>query len=175
MLKWYAETFKLTEKQMTKKALSRLKLLTLISLPATPLFFLYSLDKIPTDGEPFYIVLGIVSVIALLTLSFCKFTNRFWARDKYLDEWEVARKHQAMAFTLQLFTYVVAALMLFFLFTSGWKSLNVVELETISHLQIGLSLFALMMFFLYAVHIFILFTVNPIDETTDDLIESVGS
>lgn len=177
MLKWYADMFKLTEKQMTKKALNRLKILTLASLPAIPFIILIAFAKTSTEPqaevssglENLIIGLIIISVIALLALCFCKFTNRFWARDKYLDEWEVARKHQAMAFSYQLFCYIIAAFLLYFTFFSGRESQKILEFGSVSYHQISVVLFALLMMFLYSAHLFLLFTVKPIDEiVTED-------
>ena len=48
--------------------------------------------------------------MCLLAWSLTKFMNRFWSRDQYLDEWELKRKHESMAFAFQVMMYSFGAI-----------------------------------------------------------------
>lgn len=107
MLKWYADTFKLTEREMTAKSLRRIKWLTFFGALAFPVAVVRIYKLIPdswqTPVHAIYVLLALCCMCLMLT----KFVNRFYARDKYLDEWEKTRKHEAMAFAFQVLIYVL--------------------------------------------------------------------
>ena len=82
MLKWYAETFKLTEKQMTAKALRQNWVLTGMSLFLIPAIFILEIGNL--TGAALYAVrmAYYISFICLVCLTCTKFMNRFWSRAK---------------------------------------------------------------------------------------------
>ena len=167
MLKWFAEIFKLTEKQMTRKALNRLKILTLLSLPAVPLIVLDVFGAFSNSTTVSKLSIFAIPYAAFVAISFSKFVNRFWARDKYLDEWEVARKHQAMAFSLQSTSCILILTSLFLILFDLKETKAGIDIGVLSHLQLGTLLLATFIAFLYIAHLFLLFTVKPIDDVPD--------
>jgi len=168
MLKWFAEIFKLTEKQMTKKALNRLKLLTLLSLPAVPLIVLDVFGAFNGSSTISKLSIFAIPYAAFVSISFSKFVNRFWARDKYLDEWEVSRKHEAMAFGFQCLSCILIASSLFFIFFDLKDTKAGIDIGVLTHVQFGTLLLATFIAFLYMVHAYLLFTVKPIDDIHDE-------
>ena len=91
-----------------------------------------------------------------------------FARDKYLDEWEVARKHQAMAFSLQSTSCILILSSLFLILYDRKETKAGIDIGVLSHLQLGTLLLATFIAFLYVVHLFLLFTVKPIDDVPDE-------
>ena len=168
MLKWYAETFKLSARELTASAISRIKLLTVLSLPALPLAMVDIFLEIPDHLTiPFWGIL-IPSLIAFVCLGCTKFVNRFFARDKYLDEWETAKKHQAMAFAFQVIAYSFSAVLVFGVLGDAFSIFHNMRTPSFDVYEIGVVAAGLMMFGFYAMHFFLLATVKPIDESDKD-------
>ena len=89
--------------------------------------------------------------------------NRFWARDKYLDEWEVARKHQAMALGYQITTSMFGVLGAIFIIVSLFSDASItLNFEALSGL-----VFMGLVFMVYIPHIFLLWTVKPAGMAAD--------
>jgi hypothetical protein len=100
MLNWYANTFRITEKSITKAALRRTKVLTWLALLIVPLeIFIGDWFDELTNGLLItgVVILILVSLIALIGLLLSPLVHRFWARDKYLDEWEIEVKRKGMS------------------------------------------------------------------------------
>ena len=100
MLNWYAKTFRISEKNITKAGLRRTKILTWLALLIVPIEtflgdWLEQLDN--SVGNTILYTAIIVSVISLIALLFSPLVHRFWARDKYLDEWEIEIKRKGMS------------------------------------------------------------------------------
>lgn len=100
MLNWYANTFRISEKNISKAGLRRTKILTWLTLMIVPLEIL-SQDWLDTSENMFllggFAGLIIVALISLIALLLSPLIHRFWARDKYLDEWEVEVKRKGMS------------------------------------------------------------------------------
>ena len=163
MLKWYAETFKLTEKQMTAKALRQNWVLTGMSLFLIPAIFILEIGNL--TGAALYAVrmAYYISFICLVCLTCTKFLNRFWSRDKYLDEWERGRKHQAMAFTLQALCYLLSVIGLIAFFGSYSSYGQGVYLPELDLKSVGAVLISTMAFCFFTTQIYLLVTTKPID------------
>ena len=168
MLKWYAETFKLSGRELTSNALRRIKWLTLLSLPALPLVITDVFVEIPNQLEVPYLVVSIISLIAFVCLCFTKFVNRFFARDKYLDEWETTKKHEAMAFAFQVMVYCFSAVLVVGVLGDAFSMFQNVKTRSFDVYEIGVVAAGLMMFAFYTMHFFLLATVKPIDESDKD-------
>lgn len=168
MLKWYAETFKLSGRELTATAIKRIKLLTLLSLPALPLIITDVFLEIPDHlNMPFFFIL-VPSFMAFVCLCFTKFVNRFFARDKYLDEWETAKKHQAMAFAFQVMLYCFSAVLVIGVLGDVFSIFQNVITRSFDLYEIGVVASGMMMFGFYVMHFFLLTNVKPIDESDND-------
>ncbi len=179
MLKWYADMYALSPRQLTQTALRRLKILLFLSIPAALTMVLFpiwigSVDGAKFDFGGFGPVLTIsllVSFICLLILCFSRFTNRFWAPSKYLDEWERDLKHKAMSFAAQVFCW-----------SAGFVMIGVMLLETVgvlpehftiehAHLVewvIGLTMFILIPILFLSLS-YMLWAVKPVDQEDLDV------
>jgi MFS family permease len=100
MLNWYANTFRISEKNITKAGLRRTKVLTWLTLLIVPLEILIGdwFDELTNGYLTAIVVIAIfISLIALIGLLLSPLVHRFWARDKYLDEWEIEVKRKGMS------------------------------------------------------------------------------
>lgn len=111
MLKFYADFYRLREKTITRAALRRTIIFGVLSLPFFPLSMMDMTGRLP-DFVPSIVFNLAFLVTGLFTFvfMFSRFVNRFYARDKYLDEWERRIKHESMAFAFQTMLYLVFAL-----------------------------------------------------------------
>ena len=102
--------------------------------------------------------------IVFLSCSFIfhQILKSVWARDKYLDEWERGRKHEAMAFAMQSMTCIFAAVMCFGVFADllGWTTAMSVS---VSLYGVGVAAACLMMMGFMMVQIYLLATTKAID------------
>jgi len=168
MLKWYAETFKLSGRQLTSAALGRIKWLTILSLPAMPLAITRVFVEIPNQFELPIHVFFLLSLAAFVCLCCTKFVNRFWARDRYLDEWERARKHQAMAFAFQVMVYSFSIILAFGVLSETFSVFQNVAIRNLDAYEIGVVAAGVLAFGFYVMHFYLLLTVKPIDEGEKD-------
>jgi len=161
MLKWYADTFKLSSAELTTKSLNRLKLFTVLGLPSLP-FMAYALSNgFAGNAAIIAAIIGLISAVFMVVTMVSPFTNRFWARDKYLDEWEVGRKHHAMAIGHQITDYMFVILAaVFFIAAQFSKQTITFNLETLASIAMGVVVFMVLV-----PHIFLLWTVKPVDVT----------
>ncbi|MEP6341688.1 MAG: hypothetical protein ABJ275_00065 [Maricaulaceae bacterium] len=157
MLKFYADTFKLSEAELSEEKLRRLKLYTLLGLPAFPLIALVYFKDFSLSLTFIIGLIGLISLGFVMVTMTSRFINRFWARDKYLDEWEVARKHHAMAIGHQVTDYMFMALgAIFFIASIFIKKTITINLEILAG-----TAFGVVVFMIYVPHIFLLWTVKP--------------
>ena len=166
MLKWYAELFKFSGKELTPKALIRVKALMLLSLPAYPA----TTAKLGQFGGNLDLLLNIISVVSVLCfLAFActKFVNRFWSRDKYLDEWERARKHEAMAFAFQVVMYTLSLVLLLGVINIRLALISI-TFPTLGLYGMGVIAGGVFWFGLYVMHGYMLFTTEPMIEDKSD-------
>ena len=172
MLKFYADTFKLSEAELSEEKLKRLKLYTLLGLPAFPLIALVYFKDFSLSVTFIIGVIGLISLGFVMITMTSRFINRFWARDKYLDEWEVARKHHAMAIGHQVTDYMFMALgAIFFIASMFVKKTVTIDLEVLAG-----TAFGVVVFMVYVPHIFLLWTVKPSGTFADiDASEKIAS
>lgn len=177
MFKLYSDLFRFKESTLSRASLRRLWMLLILSLPFVPLLLLLRLDlaaEFPAleaihsaaDGRVGYTTFA-VSFFAWVVLLSTRVMNRFWARDRYLDEWEVQTKRASMTFAFQVISYLWAALFLVVLIMQNFSPNDGigVSLLTISVTALFLSI--------YAQIFFLLSKLREIDEANGD--ESHGA
>lgn len=137
MLKGYASAFEIAERHLTRKYIQRVSIISWIVFLSLFLEFI-DIDWVFEDA-PAIVAIGLVVIlllflIAVIMLLCSPLVMRFWARDKYLDEWELDIKRRGMksGYTVLLFTLLLA--MIYF----GFKVDYSVDLEpkAISNLEI---------------------------------------
>ena len=163
MLKWYAEVFKFSGKELTPKALRRLKILMFLSLPVYPLLAV----RLGQFGDNVDLLLNIIYIIpafSFFLFALTKFVNRFWSRDQYLDEWERARKHEAMAFAFQVLIYTLSAVMLFGVLGDKLGLIKDVQFPPFSLYGIGIIAGGIFIYGFYIMYAYMLFTIKPMVE-----------
>ena len=172
MLKWYAETFKLTEKQMTGMALRRIWVLTAISLLLVPAILIREIYDPQEASSVLVNTMFYIGLVGFFCLAFTKFMNRFWSRDKYLDEWEKERKHEAMAFAFQIMQYIVMAILLIIGFSPIFGYGQDILFGEFGHRTLGFIVMGFGAIGIFAMHLYLLVTTKPInslDELRADL------
>lgn len=175
MLKWYADMFKLSGKELTSAALKRIKWLTVLSLPAMPLIITDVFGGVPDEFAVPYVTIMIISLVSFFCLCFTKFVNRFCVPDRYLDEWEKARKHQAMAFAFQVMCFAFSAVLIFGVISDFFPIFENVRIRSLDTYEIGVVAVGVMMFGLYTMHAYLLFKIRPFDEIEmDDSVPEVA-
>ncbi len=162
MLKFYAKITELNERDVSETTLKRLRVMSFLSLPFTPLLGVMEADILTNSaliGLMGFILL--MSAVALFILCISKLVNRVWVRDKYLDEWELGMKHRSMAFAFQVVLYAICVVLFGGVILDCFYGLT---LPKITPEIIGYSLFSIMMLGLYA-QIYTQFAmVEPIEE-----------
>lgn len=172
MFKLYSDLFRFKESTLSRSSLRRLWVLLVLSLPFVPLLLLLRLNlatELPAleaihsavDGPVGYSIFA-VSFVAWVVLLSTRVMNRFWARDRYLDEWEVQTKRASMTFAFQVMAYLWAALFLVVLIMQNFSPVDGigVSLLTTSVTALFLSI--------YAQIFFLLTKLRGIDETNGD-------
>lgn len=164
MLKWYAETFKFTGKELTPKALRRTKMLMLLSLPAYPLLATARLGQFNDNVDFLLNTVLVISGVCLLAWSLTKFMNRFWSRDQYLDEWERNRKHESMAFAFQVMMYSFGGVILLSTVLHRFEFAKQIPLPTLDVYSLGIISAGFLIFGYYVMHAYLLLTIKPMVE-----------
>jgi hypothetical protein len=172
MFKFYSDLFRFKESTLSRASIRRLWILLGLSLPFVPLLLLLRLNlatELPAleaihsavDGRVGYSIF-VVSFLAWVVLLSTRGMNRFWARDRYLDEWEVQTKRASMTFAFQVISYLWAALFLIVLIIQNFSPNDGVgiSLLTISVTALFLSI--------YAQIFFLLTKLRVMDETNED-------
>ena len=95
MLKRFYDTFQITESQLTKASLMRLKLAALIGLAPMPLVTVMSIIEV--TGLALYVMISVkvIAIPCFIYVACAGITNRVWVPDKYLDENEIQIKHKS--------------------------------------------------------------------------------
>ena len=164
MLKWYAELFKFSGKELTPKALRRTKMLMLLSLPAYPLLATAKIGQFNDNVDFFLNIVLVISGVCLLAWSVTKFMNRFWSRDQYLDEWELKRKHESMAFVFQVMMYSFGAILLLITVLHRFEFAKQISLPTLDVYSLGIIFAGFLSFGYYVMQAYLLFTIKPMVE-----------
>lgn len=99
MLNWYATTFQISEGNITLSGLRRARILAWLTLLIVPIELTSEtwIERQAPSVEWMFGIAIVVSLVAFIALLFNPLVHRFWARDKYLDEWEVDIKRKAMS------------------------------------------------------------------------------
>jgi len=166
MMKLYADLTELNERDINAKTLKRLRILSILSLPFTPLLGVMEAHILTSPVLiGLTIVTILVSAVALFMLCINKLVNRVWVRDKYLDEWELGMKHRAMAFAFQVVLYAICTVLFVGVVLDIFDKL---DFPPITPMALGYALFSLMMLGLYA-QIYTQFAmIEPMDEDEFD-------
>ena len=101
-----------TEIQLTPKAVKRLRISALMSIPALPLFAVAELFEFSDMTTNLLLGFGTISFLALLYCATTRMANRLWVPEKHLDEVEVERKRRSGSLMYQV-------LLAFFAFFAG--------------------------------------------------------
>ncbi|GLQ19831.1 hypothetical protein [Algimonas porphyrae] len=175
MLKWYADVFRFKPDTLTRRKLMRLRALALLALPVFPLFILLrtNLESDVPAMEPLINALDNPAGWGVMFLSFCALTalclarviNRFWARDRYLDEWEVEMKHASMAFALQCILYLSLFTLIAGMLLQYWGWVDPIRMSVVT------AMFILVSLMFYAQFLYVLLNLQPIHEE-DELASS---
>ena len=100
MLNWYAKTFQISEENLTKAGLRRTKIFAGLMLLIVP-FEVINDDWFDNFDSVIFAGIGALLIVACLigfiALLLSPMVHRFWARDKYLDEWEIEIKRKGMS------------------------------------------------------------------------------
>lgn len=164
MLKWYAEFYKFSGKELTPKALRRLKGLMFLSMPAYPLLATAKLGQLSDNVNTGLNIVLVISGLCLFAWSLSKFVNRFWSRDQYLDEWERARKHESMAFTFQVMMYTFGGIMLLSVVLNKFTFAKKIPLPALDIYSLGIIFAGFLTFGFYVMNAYLLFTLKPMAE-----------
>ncbi len=162
MMKWYADLFQFREGSMKRTSLNRVKWFAILSLPAIPVGILVSYDIIPkVVATPILLI----SFISVLCFAFTPLANRFYGRDKYLDEWEIRLKHESMAFAFQTLLYIGFTLVLGAMLFGKYLD---VDLSINSLYEATTGLFVFLLLGMYIQIFYALWKIRPIDEFEDE-------
>lgn len=138
MFEGFANAFKITERHLTRNYIRRISVLSWIVFLSLLLEMIdvdWAFDQAPVF-VPIALVIALLVVIAALIMLLCSpLVMRFWARDKFLDEWELDVKRRGMksGYTVLLFTML--AVTIYFGFQADY-SVDV-EPDTISTLEVA--------------------------------------
>ena len=171
MLKWYADMFRFNSKTISHAGLRRVRVMYVLSLPFVPLVLLVGayesgLATLPDSGAAglatwtALMALLFVSMIAVVAMCLTKFVNRFWARDRYLDEWELGHKHASMAFGFQFAFYAAAVMFLASFALTEWIGWTGPTLTLTNALTLTLGV---MLVGFYAQIWYLLQNIRPVD------------
>ncbi len=165
MLKTYADIYKLEGESVSGKSIGLIKALLVASFPAVPMLVIGEFFGIP-DAFPVaaYIVIAAASFLALISLIFLRLPNRLYARDKYLDEWELDVKRRSMTFAYQFLVWGLTAVLTLGILIDGTVGLSVLGLTGAAALVPFLMLFVLA-YYLQQLHALSLIT--PYEEDDD--------
>lgn len=121
MLKTIFDVFQVTEAQVTSSALRRLKLASIVSIPALPLAVLAKHGGRDGALQVIILTLAAVSVLALLLVASSRIANRLWIPERYLDEAEITRKRKSASLAYQCVHLMSAVFIIWFVlaFNSG--------------------------------------------------------
>ena len=133
MLAKYFEMFEPTERQITAKALRRLKIAAMVALAAVPLIVVDKLIPLETMHPVAATIIEaafIISVIGFLFICCSRVFNRVWAPDKYLDESEILRKRESATFAYMVLGWGAGTIIISTVFAIIF--INSFSLESIS-------------------------------------------
>ena len=102
--------FETTEIQLTPNAIKRLRWSALLAIPTIPSFAAIEFLTLSGATQIAVIILGAISMLAMIYCFSTRMANRLWIPEKYLDEVEIDRKRRSGSLTYQL---LIACLMLF--------------------------------------------------------------
>ena len=163
MLSWYANTFEISEGNITLTGLRRTRVLAWLTLIIVPLEILswgWIDAALPPVLETLSGLIIFVSLMAFIALLFNPLVHRFWARDKYLDEWEIDVKRQAMSAGYKVLFGILFLSVIYFSFTLEFRDgiKQGVSLERVDSLVFTLLLFTFCVQVLTQLHL-----IRPID------------
>lgn len=175
MLNWYANTFRISEDNITKSGLRRTKTLAWLALLIVPLeiFLGDALEQIDGSvGDVLFTLAIATPLISIMALLFSPLVHRFWARDKYLDEWEIEVKRKGMSAGYKvLFGALVIGIALSTLLTDYSASSE----TDISFFELDGVAFALLVLAFCVQTLTQLSLIRPIDESEEEPVANAAS
>ena len=114
MLRPLFDVFAVTEEQLTKKAIDRLRLASCFSFFFFPVVTIMQQSNI---SGVMFMTLGVLSLIGLFSFAYVALSragNRLWVPNKYLDEGEVQRKQVSAYHTYTFVMLGMCVILLFF-------------------------------------------------------------
>lgn len=161
MLARFFKIFELKEKDLSRRALLRFRIFTILAIPVFPLFTLIELGNLSQSATKTAMVVGIISFIFFCIVGLSRIANRFWTPNRYMDEWEIQLKQSSMSFAYQLiFIGVVASVLV--LISVGWIETEAVLFEFKAH-QLVWALANIFVMMLFLPLIYIIWALRPID------------
>lgn len=146
MLNWYANTFRISEKNITKAGLRRTKILTWLTLMIVPIevinFYWIESPENAILISGFGVVI-IVALFALIGLLLSPLVHRFWARDKYLDEWEIEIKRKGMSAGYKVLFCAIAIGLAYSALTTDFSASEASEISQFKLDSVGFALLIL--------------------------------
>lgn len=146
MLNWYANTFRISEKNITKAGLRRTKILTWLTLMIVPIevinFYWIESPENAILISGFGVVI-IVALFALIGLLLSPLVHRFWARDKYLDEWEIEIKRKGMSAGYKVLFCAIAIGLAYSALTTDFSASEASEFSQFKLDSVGFALLIL--------------------------------
>jgi len=119
MLKAMFDIFEPTERQLTQRAISRLRLASVIGFFAMPLVGIAQLAPLTGGLNTAVTVLSIIACLAMVYCLLTRLANRLWVPEKYLDESEIELKRRSASLTYQILMLVIAGLIAGMAFVSA--------------------------------------------------------
>ena len=161
MLNWYANTFRISEENITKAGLRRTKIFAWLMLLIVPL---ETIDAAWLDSGDNPLVTGLIilALVGLFGVLLSPLVHRFWARDKYLDEWEIEIKRKGMSAGYKV---LFGALVLGLVYSSVTTDFSVDSSEQTSLKILDGVAFALLILAFATQTLTQIYLIKPIDET----------
>lgn len=130
MLRALFDLFQITESQLSRAALLRLRLASIVGLFAVPL----GVIKLRHSGQwnllqfdGWYDYAFVLTIIGFIFVAGTRAVNRLFIPDAYLDEGEITRKRQVNSTVFNVFMSLITIVLIIFvlLLLSGYRELNV--------------------------------------------------
>jgi len=174
MLRGYASAFEITERHLTRKYIQRISILSWIIFLSLLLDFIdsdWAFDSAPAIVSIALTIALFVFIVATIMLLCSPLVMRFWARDKYLDEWELDVKRRGMKSGYTVLLFALLAATIYFGFKVDYSiDLDQVAVSLLDVAEWSFSLLILAIFFQIQTQ---LRRIRPIDadEWDEDIVE----
>ena len=111
----FFKIFELKEKDLSRNALLRFRIFTILAIPAFPLITLVELGTLSDGAKDAVMIAALISMVFFVLIGLSRIANRFWTPNRYMDEWEVRLKQSSMSFAYQLILIAVVISVIVFI------------------------------------------------------------